>query len=279
MLNSLREVGHREPVYVTDCGLRPAQREQLAGFAEVVDAPAAAPPTTLKLRGPLNTADVDLAVVTDVDIIYRRPLYDLFDGRLVAFLNDRPERHHPAWRRLGYPIRHRQPYVNAGVLVAPPRLLPPLQRGIERMRLIASAEPGTFRTPADPFYWADQDVLNAYLSSLDPSEYAVVEGAAYWPFREDVADARLLHHIQPKPWLVPRPSTVYSREMIRLLHDGELKLPPSQLPVRLRRGAAGSVARGCLTARYHVRAHVRGRLGIRRRFRRTTTSRHFAVTT
>ena len=40
LINSLRLVGHTEPIYLLDCGLTEAQRELLAAEVELVDAPA-----------------------------------------------------------------------------------------------------------------------------------------------------------------------------------------------------------------------------------------------
>ncbi len=39
MINSLRLNGHREPIYLLDCGLSDDQRELLAAEVTVVDAP------------------------------------------------------------------------------------------------------------------------------------------------------------------------------------------------------------------------------------------------
>ncbi len=54
LINSLRLVGHTEPIYLLDCGLteRPARAARAGG--ELVDAPADAPPTLLKTIAPLQ---------------------------------------------------------------------------------------------------------------------------------------------------------------------------------------------------------------------------------
>ncbi len=44
MLNSLRLLGHDEPVFVLDCGLTEGERRRLAGHATVVAAPDDSPP-------------------------------------------------------------------------------------------------------------------------------------------------------------------------------------------------------------------------------------------
>ena len=48
LVNSLRIVGHDEPIYLLDCGLTGRQRELLAGQVTLVNAPDGAPPTLLK---------------------------------------------------------------------------------------------------------------------------------------------------------------------------------------------------------------------------------------
>ena len=40
LVNSLRLIGHTEPIFLLDCGLTPAQRERIAPHVTLVPAPA-----------------------------------------------------------------------------------------------------------------------------------------------------------------------------------------------------------------------------------------------
>ena len=115
LVNSLRLVGHREPIYLLDCGLDDEQRRLLEGEVTLVGAPQHAPPTLLKTIAPLaHPADVMVLIDTDL-IVTRRleePIAAAARGRVVAFRND-TERHVPEWGELldlG-PVRP-QPYVS-----------------------------------------------------------------------------------------------------------------------------------------------------------------------
>ncbi len=48
LINSLRVIGHDEPIFVLDCGLTDEQRGMLAAEATLVPAPAERPPQLLK---------------------------------------------------------------------------------------------------------------------------------------------------------------------------------------------------------------------------------------
>jgi hypothetical protein len=267
LLNSLREVGHDEPFYLLDCGLTEAQRAAIAPHATLLPAPPDTSPFLLKAIGPL-TVDPEVAVILDADVIVRRPLGHLIGDRPVVFLNDRTERFEQEWIRFGYGRLRRIPYLNSGQMVFPREsgLLRRLQEGNERMLEILRAEPDTCRVPTDPFYYTDQDVLNALIGSLDEDEYVVSSEVAYWPFDAPRHDASLLHHIMDKPWLTALRPNVYSAEMVRLLAAGPVLPPRADVPPRLRPGLAGAVARAEASVRHTVRERTRGRLGLRRRF-------------
>jgi hypothetical protein len=131
---------------------------------------------------------------------------------------------------------------------------------------ILRAEPDKCRVPTDPFYYTDQDVLNALIGSLEPDQYVVSSEVAYWPFDAPWDDACLLHHIMDKPWLTPLRPSVYSSAMVRLLAAGPVLPPADDVPPRLRPGVGGAVARARASVRHTVRERTRGRLGLRRRF-------------
>jgi hypothetical protein len=274
LLNSLREVGHHEPFYLVDCGLTDRQRKLVSPHATLIPAPEDVPPTMLKMHGPLHV-DPDIAIILDADIIAVRPLSDLIGPKPVVFLNDWTWRFEPEWIRLGYGSLSRIPYLNAGQMILPRTsgLTPLLQRGNQRVLEIVRAEPEKGRVPSDPFYYTDQDVLNALIASLDSDAYVVSDEVAYWPFDESLAGARLLHHILDKPWLKRLRSNPYSREMARLLGTGPVKVPTHEIPVRLRSGALGSVGRARGAVQHTLREHTRGRLGLRRRLTERAASR------
>ena len=73
MINSLRVLGHDEPVFVLDCGLTDEQRELLAPHATLVAAPRDAPPWLLKTIAPLRHP-AEVMVLIDADIIVTRSL-------------------------------------------------------------------------------------------------------------------------------------------------------------------------------------------------------------
>ena len=78
LINSLRLVGHREPVFVLDCGLTPTQRELLSADATVVPAPGPTTPFLLKTVAPLRHP-AEVMVLIDADIIVTRSLGELID--------------------------------------------------------------------------------------------------------------------------------------------------------------------------------------------------------
>jgi hypothetical protein len=266
LLNSLRAVGHDEPFYLLDCGLTDRQRKLLDGHATLIPGSRDISPVMLKNVGPLRV-DPDVAVILDADIIVTRPLSDLIGAKPVVFLNDWTWRFEPEWIRLGFGGLRRIPYLNAGQMILPRAsgMAPLLQAGNERLLEIVRKEPALCRTTDDPFHWMDQDVLTALVASMDPDEYVISNQVAYWPFERSLDDARMLHHILDKPWLQPRRSNPYTREMVRLLGSGPVEVPPADIPLQLRAGAVGRAARARDAMRHTLREHTRGKLGIRPR--------------
>ncbi len=276
LVSSLREVGHTDPVYVTDCGLTGRQRETIRSHVELIEAPLTMPPELLKMYGPL-TVRPKIAVVLDADLIFRRSIGDLLTGRTVMFVDAQPDRHHPDWTKLGFAQTHDHPYFNSGTLILTNGLPALIQEAIDRMIKVASSDSSVHRTADDPFHWADQDAINALFGTIDPASYDVSDDVAYWPFRAGTDTARIWHHILPKPWLVPRPQTAFTREMVRLLAEGHVDVPLDLVPRRFRRGLAGDVARAWFTARYELSSRTRGKLGIRAKLGYRPGSRHFSA--
>lgn len=288
-INSLRLTGHDEPIYLLDCGLEEEQRLLLAQEATVLDAPEAPTPHLLKHVAPLAYPAAS-ALLIDVDVIVTGSLRPLFEGALagqvVAFADALSDRFDPRWSDLpGLGEIRRQPYVNSGLVALPHQL------GAEILRMLATCVPAvdTSRSmvgrgnSSDPFFFLDQDVLNAILGSrVARHDLLVLDHrlAPHPPFRDvrirdeaslscvypDGTTPLALHHIQRKPWLQPTRSTVYSRLLPRLLvaSDLPLRLSPAELPLRLRAGTLAAMDRR--RADIHARwLRLRGRVGVRRR--------------
>jgi hypothetical protein len=289
LVNSLRVVGHREPIFLLDCGLDDEQRRLLAAEVELVDAPADAPPTLLKAIAPLERPARTIVLI-DTDMIVTRSLAALIDeasdSRVVAFRND-TDRHVAEWGEvldLG-PVR-RQPYVSFALVAMGG------ERAIEILRLIEDRQD---RIDFERTYWrqrritdyallfADQDVLNAILASriepdrlraldqrlapLPPFEgLAVVDESSLSCAYEDGTEPYVVHHWLAKPWLEPTHDGVYSRLLRRLLvgDDVAIRVPEAQIPLRFRGGVRAFAERKLIDARERLRYRVREPLAARR---------------
>ena len=170
LLNSLRLTGHDEPLLVHDCGLDPRQRELLAPHVELVPAPAVRSPVLLTGRLPLERP-AGVVVLIDSDVIVTRSLAPLLEtaatGSIVAAADRHSERFFPAWGELpgGAPVAP-HPYVNNGLAALPGSALALLEQATsiqERLPVETPTRGGTSRD--DPFYYLDQDVFNALLST------------------------------------------------------------------------------------------------------------------
>jgi hypothetical protein len=289
LINSLRLVGHDEPIVLLDCGLRDEQRELLAAEAEILTAPAEAPPTMLKAVAPL-ARPAEVMVLIDTDMIVTRPLADPIAhagaGRAVAFEND-TDRFVAGWGELLElgPLR-RQRYVSFGFLAADGEL------GLEIMRLLSDRQRFV---DFDRTYWRerritdyellypDQDVLNAILASRVPAERVAVLDKRLAPLppfdglrvadeqtlsceHADGTEPFVIHHWLVKPWLEPTHHGVYSRLLRRLLvgEDLAVRVPPERIPLRFRTGLRAYAARKRVNAAERLRYHVREPLAARR---------------
>jgi hypothetical protein len=259
MLNSLRLLGHAEPVFVLDCGLTAAQREILEPHVTLVPAPRDAPPYLLKTVAPLRHP-AEVMVLIDADMIVTRPLFELVAdaaGGVVAFENDR-DRFVPQWGEiLELGTARRQSYVSVGLVFLGGAV------GAEVLRLMDDRQRRVDfglsfygrNDPDYPFLYPEQDVLNAILCSrverdrlialdhrLGPTPpfdgVRLVDPAALRCAYRDGAEPYVLHHFHRKPWLVRMRSSVYSRLLTRLLlgSDVMVRLEAEHLPLRLRTG-------------------------------------------
>jgi len=290
LINSLRLVGHREPIFLLDCGLTLAQRDLLAPHATVVPAPSDAPPYLLKTVAPLRHP-AEVMVLVDADMIVTRPLTELVkkasSGDVVGFENYL-DRFVPEWGELlGLGRPRRQAYLSSGLVF----LGGPL--GAEALRLVHECMARAhfdFRldvtgkarvaTLEDPFWALDQDVLNAVLATrVAPHRICVLDNRLAPNPRfpglrildeetlrcsyEDGAEPYVLHHISPdKPWLAPTYHGVYSRLLARLLlgEDVAVRVPESEVPLRMRSGPRARVARARVDVRDRLGWYLRDRL-------------------
>jgi hypothetical protein len=293
LINSLRLLGHDEPFLLLDCGLTLDQRLLLEPHIDVHQAPGDGHPTLLKSFLPL-ARPAQVMVLLDADVIVVRHLGTLVEaaagGCVVAFENDR-DRYRPEWGALlGLGTLPRRPYVNAGHLLFPQNpgieVLIALEQALERVdlkRAIGDGRAPRTRSRDDPFFYTDQDVLNALLAaSLPPERILVLDSrlAPFPPFTGVVADAKtlrcalpdgaqpyLLHHVLRKPWLTAMPDSVYSLLLRRLLThaDVPLRIPGRLVPLRFRSGRLASADRERAHIQALLRGYTRGRLGVRPR--------------
>ncbi len=279
LINSLRLQGHDQPVFVLDCGMRSDQRALLEPEATLV-AGDGTPPWLSKTVAPLKHPSA-VMVLIDVDMIVTRPLDSLIalaDGdHVVAFQNDR-QRHISEWGELvGLRKTRLQPYVSSGLVLCGG------DNGRQVLELLAEKQPVvdfelTFwrRNVRDyPFLYADQDVLNAILASLEPATtialahrlapnppfdtmrivdlpgLRVVDGGGTEPY--------VLHQHVRKPWLEPMYHGVYSRLLSRLLlgDDVAITVPEDHVPARMRAGLLAATRRWTVNivdlGRWHLR--------------------------
>jgi lipopolysaccharide biosynthesis glycosyltransferase len=282
MINSLRLHRHGEPIFVLDAGLTADQRRLLSAEAEIVQAPAQAPPYMLKTAAPLAHA-AEVMVLIDADMIVTRPLDQLIElarqGRVVA-VADGVDRFVAQWGELlgtTAPLR-RHAYVCSGLIAAGgpigSELLGAMDEGQQRVDFsrtyYGSDDPGY------PFRFPEQDILNAVVGTrLDDDQFLALDArlALTPPFAgielrdletldcafADGERPYVLHHHGPKPWLEPLHDGVYSRLLRRLLTGPGLaiEVPDASLPRRLRSGPLGFVERKRADARWLYRWYVR----------------------
>jgi hypothetical protein len=303
LVNSIRLVGHSEPIFLIDAGLTSKQQDMISSHVTLITAPEGVPPMLMKMVGPLKHPAA-VAILLDADSIVLRQLTELIagarDGRLVAFVDNEPndDRFFPDWQRtLGLgPIR-RQPYLASGHLIIPdslsPRLLQPWEKGQTKIDLRRTLL-GRGKL-SDPFYFPDMDVFNAVAAAhLEPHEVIVLEHrlAPFPPFEglrlidpdqllccySDGVRPFLLHHILAKPWLKATRINVYSLLLPRLLlgPDVALRLKAEQVPLRLREGWLANADRHRANVQAFVYAEARtqlGRFGVRTRIARRRARR------
>ena len=175
MLNSLRVLGHREPLYVLDCGLEPAQREILEPHVTLVPGPSDVPPYMLKTIAPLRHPSPTMVLI-DTDVIVTRPLTDLIEtaagGRVVGFRNF-SDRFFAEWGSLlDLGTARRRPYVSVSLVLLGGELGAEVMRLLDdRQRRIDFDDSLYGRNlPGYPFTYPEQDVLNAIIATRQEAE-------------------------------------------------------------------------------------------------------------
>lgn len=287
LINSLRLVGHDEPIFVLDAGLSPKQRSLIAEQATIVAPAEDSPPWLLKAIAPL-AHPAEVMMLLDVDLIVVRRFDELLaaagatgssPGRVVAFRNNM-DRFVAEWGEiLGLGSIERRPYLcSAAVALAHDPGIAILEL-MEELRGAVDFTRTHWRRddPEYPFLYADQDLFNAILSTTVPTDRVVgldhslapaipFDGIRVVDERKlRVADAGgddpfVIHQqLSPKPWLAPAFDGVYSRLLRRLLgsDDVAIRVPPSQIPLRLRKGPRAYVER----RRVDLGQQIRWRLG------------------
>ena len=268
MLNSLRLVGHGEPVFLLDHGLTPEQRDLLAPQATLLAAPSDAPPYLQKTVAPLSRP-ADVMVLIDADVIVTRPLTELIAeasrGRVVGFRNNL-DRFNPKWEELldlG-PVR-RQPYLSSGLVFLGGATGTEVLRVMDDRQSRVEFDLTYVReNVADyPFLLLDQDILNAILASRVEPERIVslaTRLAPNQPYPElrlldedelrcaygDGVEPYVLHHlVREPPWSKPMRRDPYSQLLARLLlgDDVAVKLPETELPLSMRSGLLAGAQR------------------------------------
>jgi hypothetical protein len=302
LVNSLRLVGHDEPIFLLDHGLSRTHRELLAPHVELVPAPRDAPPYLLKTFAPLRHP-ARVRVLVDADMIVTRPLHELIErasnGAVVAFEND-TDRWVPEWGELlelGAISRRR--YVSSALVTLGGslgdrvlRLVDDRQRRVEP-RLAYGEGIGA---EDYPLLYLEQDVLNAVLAACSEPDRVETRPARLAPIQpftglrvQDLASLRCaygdgtepyaLHyfHIR-KPWLERMYHDVYSRLLARLLlgDDVAIRVPEHEVPLRMRDGLLARVERKRADlqdlARWYARDVIPERIAALRR--RRATHRH-----
>jgi hypothetical protein len=288
LINSLRLVGHTESIHLLDCGLTGSQRELLAGEAELVTAPDARPPWLLKTVAPL-ARPADVMVLLDTDLVATRSLAPLIEraaeGRIVAFA-DPADRYDPGWGELlGLGETRRGTYVSSAVVCADRELGAELLGLLSERQSVVDFERTFWRSdePGYPFRFADQDVLNAILSTriesdgLEALEARLAPTPPFTGLRlddertlrcsySDGAEPFFVHHHVVRPWLEPTHHGVYSRLLRRLLisDDVAISVPEDAIAPWLRSGPRAWARRISINARERLRWHVREPLARRR---------------
>jgi hypothetical protein len=302
LLNSLRLAGENGPLYVVDCGLTVSQRERLRGHATLVPRQGTLHPVLQKATGPL-AHPAEIMVLVDADILLttrpRSPLLEeAANGQIVGFEDLAfSDRSFPEWATLGLGAPLQRPYLNCGLLIfshaTASQLLPLFVELQARLDPVTTHFGGA--EESSPFYFADQDILNAMMCTLYEGRVTRLEHrlAPVPPFSGvkvlkgkgpectygDGVAPYALHHILAKPWLTSSEMNAYSVLFQRVTMAPEAPLPLDQreVPFRLSNNRLAPIVRSWLSLRQTAHRRFRGKLGLRpaveRRVRQLRSSR------
>jgi hypothetical protein len=283
LVNSLRLLGHDEPIVVLDCGLTDTQRELLAPESELVPGPTDVPGNLLKGIAPLERP-AETMILVDADIVVTRPLGALIEraagGEVLAFATGM-DRFCPAWGELldGEAAQRPAglPYLCSALVAAGGGAAREIAERLERHRGAVDWERTYWRANDADYEWvhADQDLFNAVLATrVDPERVVELEGRllAFPPFDgvavaderslrcayPDRAEPYALHHWNAKPWLEQTHEGPYSQLLRRLLaaDDVAIRVPEDEIPLRLRTGPLAYAERKRVNARERLRRHA-----------------------
>ena len=289
MINSLRVLGHQEPIFLLDCGLSARQAELLRPHVTLVQGRTDAPPYVLKTIAPLRHP-AEVMVLIDADMVATRSFAELIrqaaEGRVIAPRND-IDRFSAEWSELlGLgPIR-REPYVSSGLVFLGPsigeKVLTLMDALIDKVRLDLTFDRRD--DPDYPLFYMEQDVLNAILASRVERDRVVhlahrlvpnppfpglrlLDETALRCSYGDGTEPYALHHFAVKPWLEPARHGPYSRLLRRLLTGGDvpIRVSEQELPLRLRSGMRAWMDRKRVDLGETLHWHVREPLAARRR--------------
>jgi hypothetical protein len=284
LVNSLRLVGHREPIFLLDCGLTDPQRELLEAEVSLVPGPTDEPPQVLKAIAPLRHP-AEVMVLIDTDMIVIRSLEPLLaaarDGRVVA-CRDRQQRFFAEWGTLpGLDPARPGPYVSSGLVALGGAVGERVVGLLDELKDAVDFERTFWRRNLRdyPLLYADQDLLNAILATrLEPERLVALEQrlSPTPPFRglrlideaglrcsyRDGAEPYVVHQYVRKPWLEATYHGIYSRLLARLLlgSDVAVRVPEEWVPMRMRSGARARARRARVNAADFLRWHLGDRL-------------------
>jgi hypothetical protein len=232
LLNSLRLTGNQGELIVIDCGLTEPQRALLSGTCRLVSVPVDDETprplytpfvATLAPAGVLLFIDSDAVVTGRLDAFVQAAA----SGSVCAFPDPTADRRFAEWAgalRLRAPLRTGQAYVSTCCLAFSSEHWPELlSRWRETCELMPRASERAAYRPweraqGDPFYYLDQDAVNALLMSELPSEALALWDRELAPWTRDAGSVRVADRVSlrclhrgretlllhaaggPKPW-------------------------------------------------------------------------------
>lgn len=190
LVNSLRLIGHQEPIVVLDCGLTSKQKDILSSHCTLFESPGdlVQNPTQYK-PFPYLLNPEGIVVIIDSDIIVTKSLNHIFtsanEGKICVFPDPENDRYFSEWQylfELITPLR-KQTYVNAGFIAFStyhhPELLKQWWHACKKTFSQPTLQEGASNN--HPLSQADQDALNAILMS----QYSL-DDLALQPYKEEV---------------------------------------------------------------------------------------------